>query len=110
MPMLIAVLIALALLTVLNWYIGETLLSPPATFAGAWLFYLALYAIAGDRFLPISDRSLLFFLGGAVMMSIGGFIASYGYRMFGQRPPERLTARESKAMGWPLSLLVVMLV
>jgi oligosaccharide repeat unit polymerase len=106
---LTAILIALAALTGLNWYLGKTFLYPPATFAGAWLFYLSLYAVAGNRFLPISERSLLFFLAGAVMMTLGGFLASFGYHLFG-RADVKPRAPQRSAMGWPLSALVVLLV
>lgn len=66
--------LAFLALLVVNTWIGRSILYPPALFSGAWVGYMAALYMASDRFFPVSDGTLLLFLGGAMAMTVGGLL------------------------------------
>jgi oligosaccharide repeat unit polymerase len=89
-------LVVLLGLFLTNFFVGRSLLYPPALFAAAWLSFLGLLALSGDRFRPISESTVLVFIVGAVALSAGGGLAMLvaglpaRERSFATRPQERI--------------------
>ena len=74
--MLIAVIVALALLALLNRRSANSFLYPPALFAGVWSIYLFLLWWAGKLFYQIAEDTLFFYFCGALTFSAGGLCCS----------------------------------
>lgn len=85
-------------MTVFNLAVGRSLLYPPAVFSGAWTGYLLWLSLLGDRFFPLSGRTLGVFLAGGLALSLGGLLVtlfwkrSAGWGSTGSRP-ERTIVR-----------------
>lgn len=84
---------ALLLLTVINVAIGRSLLYPPAVFSAAWTGLLLWLSLVGDRFFPLSSRTLGIFLVGGLSLSLGGLFVSF---FEGGRPGFREAASRSE--------------
>lgn len=63
---------AFLLLAVFNAWLGRSLLHPPVLFCLAWAANMVALAFADTIYNPVSEETLLLFLGGAVAMSVGG--------------------------------------
>jgi oligosaccharide repeat unit polymerase len=66
--------VAFLVLTLANVGVGRSLLYPPAVFTAAWTGYLLWLSILGDRFFPLSPKSLGIFLIGGLSFSLGGLL------------------------------------
>ena len=74
--MLIAAILALLLLTVLNYRIGsKAALYPPVVFCFVWAADLALIWVCGDFFYPLSPPTLAIFVCGCFFFSLGSWLA-----------------------------------
>jgi oligosaccharide repeat unit polymerase len=69
------------ILTLANVAIGRSLLYPPTVFSAAWTGYLLWLSFLGDRFFPLSPKTLGIFLVGGLAFSFGGLLVS----LFGGR-------------------------
>ncbi len=75
--MIFVVIIALAGLTALNWFVRRSLLYPPAYFSFAWAGFLLLLALSGKMFYSVSAQTLTFYFAGAFFFSIGGLLSAF---------------------------------
>lgn len=105
---MLAVTVALlAILTILTWRIGGTMLFPPALFSSIWTVTLLCILLARDRFLAISDYACLIYLTGALAFSLGGVIA---LRVQKGRVPRKVVVDTRRLNRHVLDMLLVTLV
>jgi oligosaccharide repeat unit polymerase len=91
--MLGLVLIALFLLTVLNYYLGRSFFYPASIFCAAWTLALFCLLVSGNMFFTLSAETLAIFLCGAVAFSIGS-----GMGRFVPVPISRAPRREPRGV------------
>lgn len=72
--MIYLVIFFLGLLLAGNLAVSKNFLYPPALFAAVWLLSLIGLILSGDTFYPVSGETLMVFLIGAVVFSVGSLI------------------------------------
>ena len=73
--MIFAFVIAFVVLLKLNHIAFGSIMAPPMLFVSMWTVTLATLALCGDLFSPVSVVTLLIYLVGALVFSIGGMLA-----------------------------------
>jgi oligosaccharide repeat unit polymerase len=102
--MLLISILILALLVALNYRLGgRAPFYPPVVFSLVWMFVLLLIWLVGDFFYPISPVTILIFVGGALVFSVGSAIAL----LFPNSKPPRPITKWSNRF---ISLLVLVVV
>lgn len=74
--MLLLAIFILSLMSIVNYQIGnKKLLYPPVVFCSVWAVDLALIAVSGDFFYPVSTKTLSILVCGGLCFSVGASIA-----------------------------------
>ncbi|AOQ23310.1 hypothetical protein MTAT_18420 [Moorella thermoacetica] len=73
--MILVFISALIVLTIINKYIANSFLYPPAIFTALWAGLLFALMLSGDTFYPISLETLFLYFLGAFAFSLGGIMA-----------------------------------
>lgn len=100
------VIIGISLLLFLNYLYWRSLFAPAVVFCGVWLASMIVLVVSGDLFYPLHPTTLLIVLSGAVLFSLGSFLAS-GMRL--RKPPPIIQRSSNTLINWGILAVVLVL-
>src|ERR1041385_4155653 len=105
--MLVLTILALCLLTAINYkFAGKALFYPAVVFSAVWTLDLALLAVSGDLFYPVLPETLVIFLCGVLAFSVGCWLAIFPATPPAVRPAE-FQASSNRMITVLLSVVIV---
>jgi hypothetical protein len=105
--MLILAVITFFVLAVINYLIGrKSAMYPPFVFCACWGIALLAIAIFHFYFYPMLPETIVFFTGGAILFSLGSWLATGFSTLQAPQPPRALTGkRVIDCFFWIVALL-----
>src|ERR1041385_8004845 len=105
--MLALTILALCLLTAINYkFARKALLYPALVFSAVWTLDLALLAVSGNLFYPVLPETLVIFLCGVLAFSVGCWLAILPATTTAARPAE-FQASSNRIITVLLSVVIV---
>lgn len=97
-----------ALLLLLNWTIGRSLLYPGVALAGIWMLEFITQVFSVGILYPISWYALAIFVGGCIAFTAGAVLGNGGFRRAPVTAVAPMDHRSDRVLLWILAVLLLL--